>query len=127
MRACFHAIQTECAVQIANLLRLKQVQLTSARALIAANTIISSATPANLRFLHPDFSRRNQGAYEMKLANGANVLTERGAAKQAIDEQGGQKISRDDPGCQPGTVPQSKGFVCPQIKGNQARGHPLRP
>ena len=43
MRACVHAIQAEGTVQIAGLLRLKQIEFATARALVASNAIISPA------------------------------------------------------------------------------------
>jgi hypothetical protein len=105
VRTRLHAVQAERAIEISGFLRLKQIQLAATCAVVAANAIVSAAGLANLAAPYTYFARRNQRADEVKLPDGAHILTEACAAKNSIDDQRRQKIRGNDPSCQPGTVP----------------------
>src|ERR1700741_5514201 len=69
--------------------------------------------------------RRNQRLHKVKLADRADILAETGAAEKAIDDNGCHKISDDNPSGQPGTIPQAKGFISPEVDRKQAGRDPF--
>src|ERR1700741_1769540 len=70
--------------------------------------------------------RRNQRLHKVKLADRTDILAETGAAEKAIYDHGCHKISDDNPSGQPGTIPQTKGFIRPEINRKQAGRDPFR-
>ena len=63
----------------------------------------------------------------MELADRTDVFAKGPALKKAIDQQGCQEISENDPGGQPWTVPKAERFVSPEIEGDQEDWQPFVP
>src|SRR5207244_790928 len=82
-----HAVQAERAVEIAGLGRLEQPQFAAAMLLIAAQAIMRLAGIAYGAILYRHLQWRDQRVHEMELPDGADVLAEARALKQAIENR----------------------------------------
>ena len=62
---------------------------------------------------------------EMELADRADVFAKAAALKKSIDQYGCCEICKNDPGGDPGTVPEAERFVGPKIEGQEKGREPL--
>ena len=113
------AIKTESAVEIAFLFWLKEFQLATSQCVSAANAIECLAGVADIRRSDFHFRRRDQRLHEMELSDGTNIFAKGCAAKKSVNPERCKEISNNDPGRQPGAVPQTESLICPEIKSDE--------
>src|SRR5689334_11117127 len=119
MRTRVNAVETESAVEVSGLARLKQRQLTAAlnhhqrrrRLALPANAVFRVARGANALVTHLHFQRRNRRSDKVKLPDRAHKLAERRMLENAVDNQRDEKIETDDQRRPPRRRPQIEQLV----------------
>src|ERR1700759_847815 len=62
---------------------------------------------------------------KMELDDWTAIFEKTAALKESLNRYGGGEIREDDPGCEPGTVPEAERFVGPEIEGQEKGREPL--
>src|SRR6185436_20194394 len=94
---CLHTVETEVAIEISGLTRLKQRQFTTAlnhdqrcgRFTHTANTVFCRAVSANVMVANGDLEWRSSRSDEVKLSDRANKLAERRVFEDGINHERG--------------------------------------
>lgn len=98
------------------------MQLTTPLRFIPADAIEGPAISADFRIAKFDLEWRGQRLNKMKLPDWTDVLTKAGSPEEAVDNDGRTEISDDDPGGQPGTIPEAECFIGPKVACHQYHG-----
>ena len=115
-----NAVQTECAIHVADLARLKQSQLATAYhhqirdgLTPATNAVQGMATCTHVLIPHLHFERRKGRGHKVELSDGADIFAETRAAKEAIDNHSRREVTYNDPGSHPGLIPKAERLIRP--------------
>src|SRR5262249_4125380 len=106
-----NAVEAEGAVEVPQLPGLEQAELAARDAVAAANAVAGPARCADVGTSDRDLQRRDLGVYEVKLADRANVLAERGPAEESIDDERRDEVADDDSSGPARPIPERKRFV----------------
>ncbi len=132
MRAGMDAVQTECAVHVANLAGLKQRQLAAANRdqvrhwlAPAADAVLGMAGYAHILFPNFHLERRERGRHKIELSDGANEFAERRVLEKTIYDKHGEEVGDDQPCGPPGRGPQVEQFVSKKNQHEERDRKPL--
>jgi hypothetical protein len=114
-----NAVQTEGAIHIAHLLRLKESKFTSSldhyqvRRLAPSppNAIFCPAVCANIHIPYFHFQWRYSRGDKVELPDRANEFAKSGMFEYTVDKEDCQEIAEDQPGCPPGGTPKIEQFI----------------
>lgn len=119
------AVQAEGAIHVARFTRLKKLKLASALRSIALDAIKCPARSADLGTADFHLEGRSERLHEMKLSDRAHELAKTGAAKESVNKEGAEKISKDHQSGNRRFVPEVESLVRPQVSDNEADREPL--
>src|ERR1051325_413347 len=105
IRTRLHTVETKSAIEVANLVRLKQRQLTAALNRYqrrrwfahAADAILRRATTTHVVISHRDFKRRNSCSDKVELSDRTNELAERRVFEDSVNQERAGKVNDDEP------------------------------
>src|SRR6266446_3240373 len=132
VRAGVDAVQTECAIHVAHLARLKQGQLTATNCYQvrgwfapSTNAVKGVAPGAHIVVPNLHFERRKRRGYKVKLSDGAHKLTERSVLEKSVHYEHGQEVGQDQPGCPPRGRPQIEKLISKKDQDEEGDRKPL--
>ena len=125
--ASVNAIEAKRAVHVARLPGLKKQKLAAGNVITTTYAVLGLARVACAGVAYADMHGAHQRLHEIELADRADILAERRTSKKAINHEGRRKVSQDNPGGPPRTIPESKGLVGPQEDHEQTDSQPFVP
>src|SRR6185503_6001795 len=128
-----HAVETEVAIEIANLARLIQSKLTAPldrhqmrrRLAHATDAILCRTLRARIVIANSDFEWRDRRGNEVELSDRANEFTERRVFEYRIDHDCPCEVRNDQPGSPPWRRPQVEPLVDKQHRDKQSDREPF--
>src|SRR5829696_5379659 len=133
MWTSLNAVETESAVEVSDLARLKQRELTAALnhherrfcGAGTANAVFRSALSTHIVIAHGDFERRHSRGDKIELADRANELAKCRMFENRVDQQRARKEHDDQPRSPPGRRPKIEPLVNKKHDYKQADREPL--
>src|SRR5450432_870463 len=113
VRTGMDAVQTKCAVHVADLPRLKQRQLAATDDdqirrwfTAASDAILGMATGAHILITYLYFQGRKCRRNKIELTYRTHELAKRSVLEESVHHQHGDEVGKDQPGCPPRRRPQ---------------------